>query len=106
MLGIDNSSLYVTISPGMDMESPCSAGYWKESTMKVDDIKIALKRSDGAHQSVVRALKGDRMVIFKGNLLLVEQEDGLMKQFHLGRYLTPQDRGLGGVKPYYVEVEG
>ncbi len=74
--------------------------------MKVDDIKIALKRSDGAHQSVVRALKGDRMVIFKGSLLLVEQEDGLMKQFHLGRYLTPQDRGLGGVKPYYVEVEG
>ncbi len=96
MLGIDNSSLYVTISPGMDMESPCSASYREESTMKVDDIKIALKRSDGAHQSVVRALKGDRMVIFKGNLLLVEQEDGLMKQFHLGRYLTPQDRGLGG----------
>ena len=51
--------------------------------MKVDDIKIALKRS----------------------LLLVEQEDGSMKQFHLGRYLTPQDKGLGGVKPYYVEVE-
>ena len=73
--------------------------------MKVDDIKVALKRSDGAHQSVVRALRGDRMVIFKGNLLLVEQEDGSMKQFHLGRYLTPQDKGLGGVKPYYVEVE-
>ena len=74
--------------------------------MKVDDIKIALKRSDGAHRSVVRALKDDRMVIFKGSLLLVEQEDGSMGQFHLGRYLTPQDRGLGGVKPYYVEVEG
>ena len=74
--------------------------------MKVDDIMIALKRSDGAHQSVVRALKGDRMVIFKGSLLLVEQEDGLMGQFHLGGYLTPQDGGLGGAKPYYVEVEG
>ncbi len=74
--------------------------------MKVDDIKVALKRSDGAHRSVVRALKDDRMVIFKGSLLLVEQEDGSMGQFHLGRYLTPQDRGLGGVKPYYVEVEG
>ena len=88
------------------MESPYSASYRKESAMKVDDIKIALKRSDDAHRSVVRALKGDRMVIFKGSLLLVEQEDGLMKQFHLGRYLTPQDGGLGGVKPYYVEVEG
>ena len=73
--------------------------------MKVDDIKVALKRSDGAHRSVVRALKDDRMVIFKGNLLLVEREDGTLKQFHLGRYFTPQDRGLGGVKPYYVEVE-
>ena len=74
--------------------------------MKVDDIKVALKRSDDAHRSVVRALKGDRMVIFKGNLLLVEQEGGTLRQFHLGRYFTPQDRGLGGVKPYYVEVEG
>ena len=73
--------------------------------MKVDDIKVALKRSDGAHRSVVRALKDDRMVIFKGNLLLVEREDGTLEQFHLGRYFTPQDRGLGGVKPYYVEVE-
>jgi len=90
----------------MDMESPYSASYWKESTMKVDDIKIALKRSDGAHQSVVRALKGDRVVIFKGSLLLVEREDGALEQFHLGRYFTPQDRGLGGTKPYYVEVEG
>jgi len=59
--------------------------------MKVDDVKIALKRSDGAHRSVVRALEDDRMVIFKGSLLLVEQEDGSMGQFHLGRYLTPQD---------------
>ena len=74
--------------------------------MKVDDIKVALKRSDDAHRSVTRALEDGRMVIFKGSLLLVGQEDGLMKQFHLGRYLTPQDRGLGGVKPYYVEVEG
>ena len=74
--------------------------------MKVDDIKIALKRSDDARRSVVRALKGDRMVIFKGNLLLVEREDGTMEQFRLGRYFTPQDRGLGGTKPYYVEVEG
>ena len=73
--------------------------------MKVDDIKIALKRSDGAHRSVVRAIEGDRMVIFKGSLLLVEQEDGSMGQFHLGSYFTPQDRGLEGVKPYYVEVE-
>ena len=64
--------------------------------MKVDDIKIALKRSDGAHQSVVRAFEDGRMVIFKGSLLLVEQEDGTLKQFHLGRYLTPQDRGVGG----------
>ena len=74
--------------------------------MKVDDIKTALKRSDGAHQSVVKALEDGRMVIFKGALLLVEQEDGTLEQFHLGRYFTPQDRGLGGVKPYYVEVEG
>ena len=74
--------------------------------MKVDDIKIALKRSDGAHRSVVQAFEGGRMVIFKGSLLLVEQEDGALEQFHLGRYFTPQDRGLGGVKPYYVEVEG
>ncbi len=74
--------------------------------MKVDDIKTALKRSDDAHRSVVRALKDGRMVVFKGSLLLVEQEDGSMGQFHLGRYLTPQDGGLGGVKPYYVEVEG
>ncbi len=74
--------------------------------MKVDDVKIALKRSDGAHRSVVRALEDDRMVIFKGSLLLVEQGDGSMGQFHLGRYLTPQDGGLGGAKPYYVEVEG
>ena len=74
--------------------------------MKVDDIKVALKRSDGAHRSVVRAFEGGRMVIFKGSLLLVEREDGSMEQFHLGRYFTPQDRGLGGVKLYYVEVEG
>ena len=74
--------------------------------MKVDDIKVALKRSDGAHRSVVRAIKDDRMVVFKGSLLLVEREDGLMEQFRLGRYFTPQDRGLGGAKPYYVEVEG
>ena len=73
--------------------------------MKVDDIKVALKRSDDAHRSVVRALKGDRMVIFKGNLLLGEREDGTLQQSHLGSYFTPQDRGLGGVKPYYVEVE-
>ena len=90
----------------MDMESPYSADYRKESAMKVDDIKIALKRSDGAHRSVVQALKNDRMVIFKGALLLVEQEDGTLKQFHLGKYFDPRDRGLGGVKPYYVEVEG
>lgn len=74
--------------------------------MKVDDIKVALKRSDGAHRSVVGAIEDGRMVIFKGALLLVEREDGLMEQFHLGRYFTPQDKGLGGVKPYYVEVEG
>ena len=73
--------------------------------MKVDDIKIALKRSDDAHRSVVRAIEDGRMVILKDVLLLVEQEDGTLRQFHLGRYLTPQDRGLGGVKPYYVEVE-
>ena len=74
--------------------------------MKVDDIKVALKRSDDARRSVARAFEDGRMVIFKGPLLLVAQEDGTLKQFHLGRYLTPQDRGLGGVKPYYVEVEG
>ena len=74
--------------------------------MKVDDIKIALRRSDDAHRSVVRALEGDRMVILKGSLLLVERENGTLEQFHLGRYFTPQDRGLGGTKPYYVEVEG
>ena len=74
--------------------------------MKVDDIKVALKRSDGAHQSVVRAFEGGRMVIFKGALLLVEREDGTLEQFHLGRYFTPQNQGMGGVKPYYVEVEG
>ena len=74
--------------------------------MKVDDIKTALKRSDGAHRSVVRAIEDGRVVIFKDDLLLVEREDGLMEQFHLGRYFTPQDRGLGGTKPYYVEVEG
>ena len=74
--------------------------------MKVDDIKIALKRSDDAHRSVVRALEDGRMVILKDALLLVEQEDGTLRQFHLGRYFTPQAGGLGGVKPYYVEVEG
>ena len=74
--------------------------------MKVDDIKIALKRSDGAHRSVARAIEDGRMVIFKDDLLLVEQEDGTLEQYHLGRYFTPQDGGLGGVKPYYVEVEG
>lgn len=74
--------------------------------MKVDDIKIALKRSDGAHRSVVRAIEDGRMVIFKNDLLLVERENGTLEQFHLGRYFTPQDRGLGGTKPYYVEVEG
>jgi len=74
--------------------------------MKVDDIKIALKRSDGAHRSVVRALKGDRMVIFKGHLLLVEQEDGTLRQFHLGKYFDPRDRGVGGTELCYVEVEG
>ena len=88
------------------MESPCSASYWKESTMKVDDIRVALKRSDSAHRSVVRAIEGDRMVIFKKSLLLVEREDGTLEQFHLGSYFTPQNRGLGGVKPCYVEVEG
>ncbi len=72
--------------------------------MKVDFLKYALKGDVLA--DVTQAIEGDRMVILKGSLLLVEQEDGLMKQFHLGRYLTPQDRGLGGVKPYYVEVEG
>ena len=65
--------------------------------MKVDDVKVALKRSDDARRSIVRALEGDRMVVFKGSLLLVEQEDGTLGQFHLGRYFTPQDRGLGGV---------
>lgn len=89
----------------MDMESPCLASYWKESAMKVDDIKVALKRSDDAHRSVVRAIEDGRMVILKDVLLLVEQEDGTLRQFHLGSYFTPQDRGLGGVKPYYVEVE-
>ena len=89
----------------MDMEPPCSASYREGSAMKVDDIKIALKRSDDAHRSVVRAIEDGRMVILKDVLLLVEQEDGTLRQFHLGRYLTPQDRGLGGVKPYYVEVE-
>ena len=74
--------------------------------MKVDDIKIALKRSDGAHQSVVRALKGGRMVIFKGSLLLIERECGSMEQFHLGKYFDPRDRGLGGTKLCYVEVKG
>ena len=74
--------------------------------MKVDDIKTALKRSDGAHRSVVQALKNDRMVIFKGTLLLVERENGTLEQFHLGKYFDPRDRGLGGTKPYYVEVEG
>ena len=74
--------------------------------MKVDDIKVALKRSDGAHRSVVRAIKDDRMVIFKGSLLLVEQEGGTLEQFRLGKYFDPRDRGLGGTKPYYVEVEG
>ncbi|MFC2447826.1 MAG: hypothetical protein ACFNVL_02655 [Candidatus Nanoperiomorbus sp.] len=74
--------------------------------MKVDDIKVALKRSDEAHRSVVRAIEGDRMVILKGSLLLVEQEDGTLKQFHLGKYFDPRDRGLGGTKPCYVEVEG
>ena len=74
--------------------------------MKVDDIKIALKRSDDAHRSVVRALEGGRMVIFKGALLLVERENGTLEQFHLGKYFDPRDRGLGGTKPYYVEVEG
>ena len=65
--------------------------------MKVDDVKVALKRSDDARRSIVRALEGDRMVVFKGSLLLVEQEDGTLGKFHLGRYFTPQDRGLGGV---------
>ena len=74
--------------------------------MKVDDIKIALKRSDEAHRSVVRAFEGGRMVIFKGALLLVERENGTLEQFHLGKYFDPRDRGLGGTKPYYVEVEG
>ena len=74
--------------------------------MKVDDIKIALKRSDEAHRSVVRAFEGGRMVIFKGTLLLVERENGTLEQFHLGKYFDPRDRGLGGTKPYYVEVEG
>ena len=74
--------------------------------MRVDDIKIALKCSDDARRSVARAFEDGRMVIFKDDLLLVEQEDGSMGQFHLGRYFTPQDGGLGGVKPYYVEVEG
>ena len=46
------------------------------------------------------------MVIFKGSLLLVERENGTLEQFHLGKYFDPQDRGLGGTKPYYVEVEG
>ena len=47
--------------------------------MKVDDIKIALNCSDGAHQSVVKALEDGRMVIFKCSLLLVEREDGSME---------------------------
>lgn len=88
------------------MDSPYLAVYWKGSTMRVDDIKIALKRSDSAHRSVVKALEDGRMVIFKCSLLLVEREDGSMEQFHLGRYFAPQDKGLGGTKPYYVEVEG
>ena len=54
--------------------------------MKVDDIKVALKRSDGAHRSVVRALEDDRMVIFKGSLLLVEQEGGETAVYLLRRY--------------------
>ena len=74
--------------------------------MKVDDIKIALKRSDDAHRSVTRALEDGRMVIFKDDLLLVERENGTLEQFHLGKYFDPRNRGLGGVKPYYVEVEG
>ena len=47
--------------------------------MKVDDIKVALKRSDDAHRSVVRAIEDGRMVIFKGSLLLVEREDGTLE---------------------------
>ena len=64
--------------------------------MKVDDIKIALKRSDDAHRSVTRALEDGRMVIFKDDLLLVEREDGLMEQFHLGEVLYSPGQGIRG----------
>ncbi len=72
--------------------------------MNLDLLKSAL--SGDVRKDVTRAFEDGRMVIFKDDLLLVEQEDGSMGQFHLGRYFTPQDGGLGGVKPYYVEVEG
>lgn len=56
--------------------------------MKVDDIKIALKRSDDAHRSVVQALEGGRMVTLKGKNLLVEQEGGEITRYLLCRYLV------------------
>ena len=59
--------------------------------MRVDDIKIALECSDDAHQSVVQALEDGRMVVFKGSILFVEQEDGTLEQFRLVSYLA-----LGG----------
>ena len=75
--------------------------------MRVDDIKIALECSDDAHQSVVQALEDGRMVVFKGNILFVEQEDGTLEQFRLVSYFAFQELGMGvgGAKHYYVEVK-
>lgn len=74
--------------------------------MRVDDIKIALKCSDDAHQSVVQALEDGRMVVFKGNILFVEQEDGTLEQFRLVSYLALRGLGVGGTELCYVEVKG
>lgn len=74
--------------------------------MKVDDVKIALKRSDGAHRSVVRALEDDRMVTLKGDMLLIEQRGGEFKQFRLGEFFAPQKRGVQKLVYRYVKVKG
>ncbi len=72
--------------------------------MNVDLLKSAL--SGDVRKDVTQALEGDRMVTFKGDMLLIEQRGGEFKQFRLGEFFAPQKRGVQKLVYRYVKVKG
>ena len=72
--------------------------------MNVDLLKSAL--SGDVRKDVTQALEGDRMVTFKGDVLLGEQKGGGLKQFHLGEFFAPSKGGIQKLVYRYVKVKG